>query len=165
MWQVVSRVAAAALFIGLAANDAAAAGARVEWAQTGEVSRFVLFVAQQTDGDPKLQELRIDNPKLTDEGNFFYDVGNLDPTLPTFFVMISVTWQNIYSAPSNVLELGSDSFCDTLDIDGDGRVTTVDALFVARVAVGLEDEDDMDMPASITLALEVLRLAAAFECR
>jgi hypothetical protein len=145
------------------ARDADAAGARIVWARQEDAESYRLYVAQPDADNPLVFDAKIENPGVGDDGNYFYEVDGIDPLRPAFFLMVAINWQGLASDGSNILELGDGSFCDAFDVDGDGRVSTVDALIIARKALGL-GQDDSAVEGSIVTALEILRLAASGGC-
>ena len=157
--------AAVLLICVLAPSGAGAAGARLLWRHPGDLDRFKLFYAQPDDLEPLITELYIENPDVEDDGTFSVEVSGIDPLRPTFFLMVGVAPRGFLTAPSNVMELGTESFCEAFDVNNDGNVTTIDALAVARAAVGLRRSAPIDLEATIITALEILRVAAASACR
>ena len=115
-----------------------AAGARLTWDATSNAVRYKLFVVQPNADSPKVLDFRIRNPGVTEDGYYYYDVHGLDPLLPTYFLMVSINATGFSSGESNMMELGSDTFCEIFDVDDDGKVNASDALAVARKALGLK---------------------------
>src|SRR5262245_18174038 len=114
-----------------------AAGARITWSDVQETAHYKLFVAQPDGFGTRVVKFRINNPRKTENGFYYYDVHGIDPVLPTYILMIGVDWRGVFSAQSNMVELGSDSFCEIFDVDGNRKVDASDALAVARKALGL----------------------------
>jgi hypothetical protein len=163
MSHILTRLLAAVVVLTVTAGTAQAAGARVTWREQFDADHFKLFVAQPDGDAPTLLEFTIRDPQIAEDGSFYYDVHGIDPLRPTFFLMVGVDWLGISGPGSNILELGEKSFCEGFDVDGDGEVTPIDALAVARKALGLAG-DDIPVEGSIITALEILRMAAALQC-
>jgi hypothetical protein len=153
----------AVALLALLPTTASAAGARITWSEVPDAVRYKLFVAQPDAHAPTVLAFRIKHPGLTDEGYYFYDVHGLDPLRPAYFLMVSISSEGVSSNQSNIMELGSESFCELFDVDSDGSVDASDALAVARAALGLK-HNRINVTGSIILALEILRMVSTLQC-
>jgi hypothetical protein len=129
-----------------------------------DVERRSLQVVRRATDAEKVLEFRIKNPRVTEDGDYYYDVHGIDPLQPTFFLMVSINAKGFSSGESNLMELGSDSFCEIFDVDDNGKVDATDALAVARKALGLK-HGHVSVKGSIILAFQILKMAATLQCR
>ena len=155
-------IAAGAL--ALVPGIAVAAGARITWSQPAESLRYKLFVAQPAVKTTKLKQFRINTPRRTEDGYYYYDVHGIDPLEPAYFLMVSIDGRGVASGESNTMELGSESFCEIFDVDADGSVDSSDALAVARKALGLGKTKEVKVKGSIILAFEILKMVSTSQC-
>jgi hypothetical protein len=163
MREAIARVAFAVTLILISAIGAHAAGARLTWREKGDAERYRLFVAQpNVDDELDVREIHIVRPKRGDHGAFYFDIHGIDPSRPSLFLMVSISDEGYTSPGSNIVELATENFCEMFDANDDGKITPVDALAVARKALGLKAQAGVD--GSIITALEILRISSSLQC-
>jgi hypothetical protein len=163
MRRLLARAATAAALILMTATGSLGAGARITFRERGDAELYRLFVAQPNiDDELGVREIRIHRPKRGDHGAYYFDVHGIDPSRGSLFLMVSISDEGHVSAGSNIIELGADGYCDVFDVDDNGRITSTDALAVARKALGLKANVHVD--GSIITALEILKISATREC-
>jgi len=156
-----TRLLAAMITTLLVATAAHATDVRLTWAHAGGAAYYRVFLAQPASDFPTISEHVVESPVAKNDGAMSWDVPNVDPSRPALFMMTAVGIDDRPSVPSNFITLEEQAFCPALDLDGDGKVTVLDALGLARRAVGAGGE----VPdGNVTAALEALRVASSANC-